>query len=157
MLLNLASVVNAEAPAVLWAFIHRYAPEATPENSPVLGELALRALAYYRDFVKPSKAYRLPDENERAALFELGAWLEGFEIEDLDAAAEAIQEEVYEIGKRHGFADNLRRWFQALYEILLGQSEGPRFGTFVAFYGPSETAALIRRALDGQPLDRPAA
>jgi len=64
---------------------------------------------------------------------------------------------VYEIGKRHGFADNLRRWFQALYEILLGQSEGPRFGTFVAFYGPAETAALNRRALEGQPLDRPAA
>jgi lysyl-tRNA synthetase, class I len=157
MLLNLASVVNAEAPAVLWAFIHRYAPDATPENSPVLDELVLRALAYYRDFVKPSKAYRLPDENERAALSELCAWLEGFEVEQMDAAAEAIQEEVYEIGKRHGFADNLRRWFQALYEILLGQSEGPRFGTFVAFYGPAETAALIRRVLDGQPLDRPAA
>ena len=77
MLLNLASVVNAEAPAVLWAFIHRYAPEATPENSPVLDELVQRALAYYRDFVKPSKAYRPPDENERAALSEFARLARG--------------------------------------------------------------------------------
>ena len=67
-----------------------------------------------------------------------------------------IQEEVYEIGKRCGFADDLRAWFKSLYEILLGQTEGPRFGSFVAYYGPAETAALIRQALDGRPLDPPA-
>ena len=69
----------------------------------------------------------------------------------LAAVAETIQQEVYEIGKRHGFAADLRAWFRALYEILLGQSEGPRFGSFVAFYGPTETTALIHRALDGEP------
>ena len=73
------------------------------------------------------------------------------------AAVATIQQEVYEIGKRHGFADDLRAWFRALYEILLGQSEGPRFGSFVAFYGPAETTALIRRVLDGERLDQPAA
>ena len=62
-----------------------------------------------------------------------------------------------EIGKRHGYADNLRGWFKSLYEILLGQTEGPRFGTFVAFYGPAETAALIRQVLDGRRIDQPAA
>ena len=163
MLLNLASVVNAEAPAVLWSFVNRYAPDATPENAPMLEELIEHALAYYRDFVKPSKAYRLPGENERAALAELADWLDAFEPdavpgEDrLAAVAEAIQQEVYEIGKRHGFADDLRAWFKALYEILLGQTEGPRFGSFVAYYGPAETTALIRRALQGRPLDQPAA
>jgi lysyl-tRNA synthetase class 1 len=163
MLLNLASVANAEAPAVLWGFVRRYAPDATPENAPVLEELIERALAYYRDFVKPSKTYRLPGANERAALAELAGWLDAFAPdavpgEDrLAAIAEAIQQEVYEIGKRHGFADDLRAWFKALYEILLGQSEGPRFGSFVAFYGAAETTALIRRALEGQPLDQSAA
>ena len=73
------------------------------------------------------------------------------------SAAEQIQQEVYEIGKRHGYADNLRGWFKSLYEVLLGQTEGPRFGTFVAFYGPSETAALIRQVLDGRRIDQPAA
>ena len=163
MLLNLASVANAEQPAVLWSFIGRYAPDATPENAPVLEELIERALAYYRDFVKPSKSYRLPGENERAALAELAAWLDAFEPdampgEDrLAAVAEAIQQEVYEIGKRNGFADDLRAWFRALYEILLGQSEGPRFGSFVAFYGPAETTALIRRVLEGERPDQSAA
>jgi lysyl-tRNA synthetase class 1 len=163
MLLNLASVANAEAPAVLWSFVRRYAPDATPENAPVLEELIGHALAYYRDFVKPSKTYRLPGASERAALAELADWLHAFEPdavpgEDrLAAIAEAIQQEVYEIGKRHGFADDLRAWFKALYEILLGQSEGPRFGSFVAFYGPAETTALIRRVLDGERPDQSAA
>ena len=163
MLLNLASVANAEAPAVLWSFVRRYAPEATPENAPVLEELIERALAYYRDFVKPTKAYRRPDDNERPALAELAAWLDAFEPEAvpgedrLAAVAEAIQQEVYEIGKRHGFAADLRAWFKALYEILLGQSEGPRFGSFVAFFGPAETTLLIRRVLRGERPDQSAA
>jgi lysyl-tRNA synthetase class 1 len=163
MLLNLASVVNAEAKDVLWGFINRYARDATPENAPLLDELVGHALAYYRDFVKPAKSYRLPSAAERPALAELAAWLVGFdrrsalEQAGFEQGAEAIQQEVYEIGKRHGFADNLRAWFQALYEILLGQTEGPRFGTFVAFYGPAATAALIEQVLAGRPIDQPAA
>ena len=162
MLLNLASVVNAEEPDVLWAFIKRYAPDATPEAMPLLAELVDHALTYYRDFVKPAKAYRLPSDEERKGLEELSSFLDGFEIAygDHDAEVEAaakIQEEVYEIGKRHGFADNLREWFKALYEILLGQSAGPRFGSFVAFYGPEETRLLIDQVLKGETLGQPAA
>jgi lysyl-tRNA synthetase class 1 len=156
MLLNLASVVNAEEPAVLWSFIRRYAPQASAATMPVLDQLVGHALAYYRDFVKPAKAYRPPTEAERGGLEELAAWLDAFEPAGTDDA-ERIQTEIYEIGKRHGFADDLRAWFKGLYEILLGQTEGPRFGSFVAFYGPAETTALIRRALQGQPLDQSAA
>ena len=150
MLLNLASVVNAEEPAVLWSFIERYAPDAPRRERAGARRAGRHALAYYRDFVKPAKPYRLPDAAERQALDELADWLERFEAGRRARAttiAAAIQQEVYEIGKRHGFADDLRAWFRALYEILLGQSEGPRFGSFVAFYGPAETAALIRRVL----------
>ena len=99
-----------------------------------------------------------PSANERAALAELADWLDRFTpATDSAGDAEPIQPEVYEIGKRHGFADDLRAWFRALYEILLGQSEGPRFGSFVAFYGPAETTALIRRALRGERPDQSAA
>ncbi|HEX6141435.1 MAG TPA: lysine--tRNA ligase [Geminicoccaceae bacterium] len=153
MLLNLASVVNAEAPEVLWGFVRRYAPEAAPETMPRLGELIDLAIAYYRDFVRPAKAYRAPDESERAALEELAAWLE---TPPPGADGEAIQNEVYEIGKRHGF-ENLRQWFQALYEILLGQTQGPRFGSFVALYGIAETRDLILQVLERGRLDQPAA
>jgi lysyl-tRNA synthetase, class I len=159
MLLNLASVVNAEEPAVLWSFIERYAPRAASRNAAGLDELVHLALAYYRDFVKPAKQYRLPDAAERQGLEALAGWLEGFEAGGRtgDEIAAVIQEEVYEIGKRCGFAQDLRAWFRSLYEILLGQSEGPRFGSFVAYYGPAETAALIRRTLEGRRLDQPAA
>ena len=67
------------------------------------------------------------------------------------ADAEAIQYEVYEVGKRHGFAA-LRDWFRALYELLLGQSAGPRMGSFIALYGLGETVALIQRVLAGEDL-----
>ena len=143
MLLNLASVVNAETPEVLWGFIRRYAPEASPERSPRLAELVERALAYYRDFVAPKKAYRAPDARERAALRELRDHLAALPE---DTPPETIQHELYEIGKRHGFT-NLRDWFRALYEVLLGQSEGPRFGSFVAYYGVANTRKLIEDAL----------
>ena len=146
LLLNLASVCNTEDPAVLWGFITRYAPDATVATAPILDALVGHAIAYFRDFVKPAKQYRAPDATERAALEELVATLETLPA---DADAEAIQTEVYEVGKHHPF-ENLRDWFRALYETLLGQSQGPRFGSFVALYGKDETVALIRRVLAGE-------
>ncbi len=147
MLLNLASVASADEPAILWGFISRYAPDATPEHSPKLARLVEGAIAYYRDFVLPSKRYRPPDDREHQALKELAAWLE---VASADSSAEAVQHEIYEIGKRHGF-ESLRDWFRACYEVLLGQTEGPRLGTFVRIYGLAETRRLIldRLALVG--------
>ncbi len=144
MLLNLASVVNAERPDILWGFIRRYSPGAAPETMPFLDTLVGCAIAYYRDFVRPAKHYRAPAEQERAALADLAETLRGMAP---DADPETIQNAVYEIGKRHGFAENLRAWFGCLYQVLLGQQEGPRFGAFAALYGLAETIALIEAAL----------
>ncbi len=148
MLLNLASVCNTEDPAVLWGFISRYAPQARPENAPILDELVVRAIRYYRDFVKPAKTYRKPTEVEREALADLLAELEALPS---DADGEAIQTRVYEVGKRHDFPD-LRAWFKALYEILLGQEQGPRMGSFMSLYGIEQSRVLLRRALAGEDL-----
>ncbi|HYM33493.1 MAG TPA: lysine--tRNA ligase [Candidatus Cybelea sp.] len=148
ILLNLAGVAHAEEPAALWGYISRYVPGATPQSQPLLDRLVAYAIAYYRDFVKPSKRYRAPSAMERAALADLKAVLER-----LPAAsdAEAIQTEVYEVGKRHGFA-NLRDWFKTLYEVLLGQEQGPRMGSFIALYGVPETLVLLARVLAGEDL-----
>ena len=148
VLLNLASVCNTEDKQVLWGFIARYAPDARPETHGMLDELVGTAINYYRDFVKPAKRYRAPEGAERAALEDLAATLASLPA---GADAEAIQAQVYEVGKRHAFAD-LRAWFKALYEILLGQEQGPRLGSFIALYGITETIALIRRALAGEDL-----
>ncbi len=148
MLLNLASVCNTEDPAVLWRFISRYAPEAAPANSPILDQLVGCAVRYYRDFVKPNKNYRAPNEMERAALADLLAALEALPE---GADGEAVQTQVYEVGKRHDFVE-LRAWFKALYEILLGQEQGPRMGSFMSLYGIEESRVLLRRALAGEDL-----
>jgi len=148
LLLNLASVVNAEEKGVLWGFISRYAADATPETHPLLDRLADYAVAYYQDFVKPQKSYRAPTDQERTALEDLARVLSALKP---DAAAEEIQTEIYEVGKRHEF-ENLRDWFRALYEILLGQSQGPRMGSFIALYGVDEFSSLLQKALAGDSI-----
>ncbi|MBY0500467.1 MAG: lysine--tRNA ligase [Alphaproteobacteria bacterium] len=141
ILLNLASVTNTEDKAVLWGFISRYARGANPEAMPMVDRLVEYAIAYYRDFVKPHKHYRVPTEEERKALEDLAQSLKG-----LAQDPEAIQTEVFEVGKRHHYT-NLRDWFKALYQILLGQDEGPRMGSFIALYGVEETTKLISEVL----------
>ncbi|MCW8835079.1 MAG: lysine--tRNA ligase, partial [Rhodospirillales bacterium] len=148
ILLNLASVCHSEDKAVLWHFISRYRPGLTPESAPFIDRLVGYAIAYYRDFVKPQKQFRAPTDAERAAMEEL---VSGLRAMDKAATAEDIQNKVYEIGKAHGF-ENLRDWFRALYEVLLGQSQGPRMGSFFALYGLDESVALIDKALAGEDL-----
>lgn len=144
LLLNLVSAANAETKEVLWGFIRRYAPAATPEDQPLLDQLAGFALAYYRDFILPTKKFRAPSPAERAAILDLKAELEALGPDMRDG--DAIQNRVFEVGKTHQF-DNLRDWFKALYEVLLGQEQGPRFGGFVALFGVTETIALIDERL----------
>jgi lysyl-tRNA synthetase class 1 len=146
LLLNLVSASNAQDRNVLWGFIRAYAPDANTANNPGLDRLVGFALRYYEDFVKPQKRYRAPTEKERVALAELATALDAMGGE---RDAETVQNAVYEIGKKHAF-EPLRDWFKALYEVLFGQTQGPRFGSFAALFGCTETAALIRRALAGE-------
>jgi lysyl-tRNA synthetase class 1 len=144
MLLNLASVASAEDKETLWGFIRRYAPEATPETHPGLDAAAGYAVRYFNDFVKPEKVYRLPTDLERQALVELRDALKDW---GGPMDAEELQGLVFAVGREK--FDPLRDWFKALYEVLLGASQGPRFGGFIALYGVQETVQLIDRALDG--------
>ena len=146
MLLNLASVAGAKDAAGLWGYIRAYAPEASPETHPDLDAAAGYAVRYFADKIAPARSYRLPNEQERAAIADLRARLAGHEGSH---DPEELQSIVYAVGKEHGF-EPLRDWFKALYEVLLGASEGPRFGGFVALYGVPESIALMDRALAGE-------
>ncbi len=145
LLLNLVSASNAHNRDVLWGFIRSYAPGTDPKEHPGLDKLVGYALKYYEDFVRPQKRYRAPTEKERAALAELAALLDRMSGE---RDAEKVQFEVYEIGKKHQF-EPLRDWFKAIYEVLFGQTQGPRFGSFAVLFGCRETATLVRCALEG--------
>ncbi|SFU20971.1 lysine--tRNA ligase [Sedimentitalea nanhaiensis] len=145
MLLNLASVSAARDKEQLWGFIQRYAPDASAASHPDLDAAAGYAVRYFNDFVKPTRVFRAPSEIEREALLDLRAQLAAYDgrIDD-----EALQSIVYAVGRER--FDPLRSWFTALYEVLLGASQGPRFGGFIALYGVDETVALIDRALAGE-------
>ena len=146
MLLNLASVSAAKDKTGLWGFIKRYAPDASPEGNPDLDAAAGFAVRYFNDFVAPKRQFRLPTDQERAAMEDLLSRLKTW---DGGLKDEALQTMVFAVGKEHGF-EPLRDWFKALYEVLLGASEGPRFGGFIALYGVDETIALIESALRGE-------
>lgn len=146
MLLNLAAVSAAEDKSQMWGFIQRYQPDATPETHPDLDEAAAFAVRYYNEFIKPNRVFRLPNDKERAALTDLMERLKNWDG-GLDAGE--LQTMVFAVGKEHGF-EPLRDWFKALYEVLLGASQGPRFGGFIALYGVDETIALIEHALAGK-------
>ena len=143
LLLNLVAVASTDDKELLWGFVRRYAPDTSPETHPELDALIDFALAYFRDFVSSSLRRRSPEDKEAAALRDLDGRLAAMAE---DAGAEAIQFEVYEVGKAHGF-DNLRDWFKALYETLLGTSQGPRMGSFIALYGIANSRKLIAEAL----------
>ncbi len=148
LLLNLVAASNAHDKDVLWGFIRRVAPGATAEEHPLLDHLAGYAVRYYEDFVAPTKAFRAPTDVERAALEALDGLLAAAP-EGADAAT--LQNIVYEAGKENGYKkETLRSWFQAIYEVLLGSSQGPRFGSFVELYGVANTRALIAKGLSGE-------
>ena len=159
MLLNLASASNADDRDVLWGFIVRHVKGVTPESHPKLDELVGYAVRYYKDFVEPTKRFREPDEVEREALIALDRKLQSLPA---DAEAEAIQHAVLDVARAiPRYQDAERKgpdggpgvslaWFSTLYQILLGQERGPRFGSFVAIYGIPETRALTERALAGE-------
>ena len=146
LLLNLVSAADASTKDILWGFIQNYIPGATPQSQPLLDRLSDYAINYYEDFVKPSKTFRLAQPQEAAAMADLVARLKALPA---GADAEAIQNEVFEAGKAAGF-EPLRLWFTALYEVLLGQSQGPRFGSFAAIFGLDRTIALIERGVAGE-------
>ena len=163
MLLNLVAVANTGDPAVLWGFLRNYAPEASPDTHPRLDAMVRVAVRYFRDVVRPAKTYRAPDADERAALGALDAALA---VLPLDSGAAEIQDALYDVARplpryqdfgaktatpdRPGVSNE---WFNMLYQVLLGEARGPRFGSFVRLYGIEETRALISKALDGRLRD----
>jgi lysyl-tRNA synthetase, class I len=146
LLLNLVGVLGAGATREqVWSYLGNYVPDASPAAHPALDALVTNALAYNRDFIAPTLVRRKPAGAEVAALQALDTELAAMPA---DASAEDLQNRVYEIGKdpAHGF-ENLRDWFKALYETLLGSSQGPRMGSFIALYGVANTRQLIAEAL----------
>ncbi len=144
LLLNLVSLPGVADKETAWKFVQRYAPASSPESDPELDELIGLAVNYARDFVVPGLNRRPPNEMEAAALRDLDEELARLPA---DADGEVIQHAVFEVGKRHPF-ESLRGWFQALYETLLGSSQGPRMGSFIALYGIDNSRRLIAEALE---------
>jgi lysyl-tRNA synthetase class 1 len=157
MLLNIVNAASVEEADSLWAILKGYAPGIGPNTHPTLGRQIDYAIRYYHDFVKPNKAFRQPSDAERIALVALREKLGAL---PKDASSDDIQTAAYDIGRTHfpdpkktmpdGRPGVTQAFFAGLYQILLGQERGPRFGSFASLYGIDETISLIDRALKGE-------
>ena len=144
LLLNLTSLPGVGDKETAWRFVQRYAPGTSPETHPELDKLIRLAVNYARDFVAPTLQRRKPQGHEVEALKDLDAELSKLSS---DTTGDEIQNVVFEVGKRHPF-ESLRHWFQSLYETLLGSSQGPRMGSFIALYGLDNSRKLIAETLE---------
>ena len=142
VLLNLVGTSNATHKDVLWKFIKRYKKDIKVSDYPILDSLVGYALKYFEDIVKPNKKYRKPNDKEKKALQDLVKKLRDCK-EQMDP--EEIQTIVYSVGKDNGYAENLREWFKAIYEIIFGDQDGPRMGFFISFFGIKESIELINK------------
>ncbi len=141
MILNLANVCNAESPDILWGFIENYYKNIDRAKFPLIQILLQYGVEYYKKFVLPKKKYRSPNEKEKKGFLKL---LEVLESLDEKSEAEVIQTEIYKIGMELDF-DNLKDWFSAFYQVILGQDQGPRLGSFIKFYGIRKTIDLLKK------------
>lgn len=146
LLLNLASACNPENDSVLWGFISKYQAGLTKENSPLLAKMVGCAINYYNDFIKQHKKYRTATEAEKLALQELKNIVQNAAKEELEDG-QILQNMVFQVGKNHGYEQKMRDWFLALYQILLGQDQGPRMGSFIALFGGENFVKLIEEKL----------
>jgi lysyl-tRNA synthetase class 1 len=160
LLLKLVGVANSEDRSVFWGFLQRYAPGVSPATHPRLDAMVGYAIAYYRDFVKPEKSYRAADEVEADAFRRLDAALAALPA---DATPEAIQDAALDVARTVPRYQNLTAksatperpavngdWWKAVYQVLFGEDQGPRFGSFAAIYGVANTRALLGKALSGE-------
>ena len=145
VLLNLVSASNAESEEVLWKFIKNYNPKIIQEDHPILQKLIKNTIQYFNDVVKPLKKFRKPNENEQLALLELIEVLK--KLPDHSDSSQ-FQTEVFTVGKKYYSKDKLRDWFKAIYEIVFGDQQGPRMGSFISFFGRKETIKLLKDSLN---------
>ena len=146
LLLNLVGVANTDDKSVVWGFISRYAPNASPKKNPKLDHMITYALNYYRDFVKSQKVYRPMTDTERPQ-FERFKEIIANNRNCTDSAD--MQTAVFDVAREFNY-ENKRDWFSAIYNVLLGTKQGPRMGSFILLFGIDETIALIDKALAGE-------
>ena len=149
-LINLVSVCNSIDHNVIWAYIKEYNHNFDPKKDKYITTLISYAIKYYKDFILKTKKYRLIDQDNEVVFLDLKKTLLNL---PKNLNPEEIQKHIYEVGKRHKF-ENLKDFFKLLYQVLLGQEQGPRLGSFIALYGINKSLELIDRAINREDLSK---
>ncbi len=144
MLLNIVGSSNAKSKDVLWKFVNRFHKDINPKDHPILDGLTEYAINYFNEKVEPNKKFKTPNLEEKKALQEL---VEKLKSVPQKTNPEDIQTIVYSVGKEKGYSKNLREWFKLIYEVTFGETDGPRMGFFISFFGIKETIKLINEKI----------
>ncbi len=142
-LINLVSVCNSNEKEVIWGFVREYDASLNAKNNQEFDRLIDYAINYYTDFVMPKKKYIPIDNSNHDIFLDIVSFLKKI---DADSSSEDIQTQIYEIGKKYNFT-NLRDYFKLIYQVLFGQEQGPRLGSFIKLFGIEKTISLIEDLL----------
>ena len=145
MLLNLVETSNASSEEILWKFVKNYKTNVAKNNFPIFNNLIKYSIKYFNDVVKQNKIYKKPNSLEMKALLDLITKLENCPD---NMKPEDIQTEIYTVGKKNGYKENLREWFKLIYEVVFGVENGPRLGFFISFFGRKEMISLIKEKIN---------
>ncbi len=144
-LTNLVSICNTDDKKIIWGFVNQYDPNISPSNNPEFDNLIDFAINYYTDFVLPNKKYVEVNEKNKIIFVEILNILKN-KIDD-NNTSEEIQTLLYDVGKRNNF-DSLKDYFKLVYQVLLGQEQGPRLGSFIKLYGINSTINIIEKRIN---------
>jgi lysyl-tRNA synthetase class 1 len=135
---NLVSALGSPDSALMREFLVRYDDKAAGYPD-VIDSLVEKGMAFYRDRILPNKRYREATGEERALFARLGDRLGGPDVAGMDE--KGLQSLVFDIAREGGVEP--KEFFAAIYSVLLGQEQGPRFGTFAKMVGAGRVVELI--------------
>ena len=135
---NLVSALGNPTRDLLISYLARYDEKSTTYPD-VIDGLIEKGLKFYEDHILPTKQYRTPTATERPLFEQLAETLKSLGIEE--KTEKELQGLVFDIARDND--TDPKTFFAAIYQVLLGQERGPRFGTFAKLVGIERVLSLI--------------
>ena len=146
LILQLILALNQDDPRIVRDYLLKYQPDIAG-NVGYYENLIEDALAYYRDVMLPNRANEQAGHEMDEALAELRDILTQLKESGAATDADSLQTRAFQVSKDRNL--KMKDWFRTLYRVFLGQSQGPRIGSFIALLGFENTIERLNAHLKG--------
>ena len=132
LIIELILALNHDDPRMVRDYLLKYQPDIAG-NVAYYESLIVNALAYYREVLLPGRTAESADHQLDAAIVVLRDELARRAAAGTEPDADELQTAVFQVAKDRDV--KMKDWFRTLYRVFLGQSQGPRIGSFIALLG----------------------